>query len=643
MLEQLLEAVRAEPTAAGPRLVLADWLQQRGDPLGELIELEHHGVDPDWVRFLYAREAPRILGDLLGLVRPTRFWLGFLHEAEDLGQAPLDSEVWTTVQRLRTGRPELVVRLAGGALRSVHLEAGVLHYLIGHPEPLELERIWPLELDAVPWRPPVPWEGLKRITHLALRPHVDDVLEPSVGLLLPLMPSLEILRIEAPMDPDHARPQEWAAHPSLRRVSWRGGCWQREPGPCRATLPAVSAVGPRGVARPQGLLRVGEEHQGFLVLGPLGEGGSHQGGWIARAPDGQPVLLWRADRRLRAAGDGLLEHTLVSDGASLADPQVWVLPAGAPLGPAPWPVAQVEQVRRLLARIEASLSGEHLTSDALEHLVRLQDDSLALALPPTWPTAEHDALEHQLERHVRAIHPWAGQSSRGPLRSHNEDAFAVDPRGIWAVADGMGGGSSAEPEARSIARALCAPGPARQVFEAAQQALEVTPRRRGNGATATRLVIEGATAHLAWVGDVRAYLIRGEQITLQTQDHTLVREMIERGMIQPWQALDHPYRNIILRYVATEQEPALDERAVALEPGDRILLVTDGVWEVLDPPILLALILSAPTLADAVQLLLAEACRLDASDNLTALLVAFEGAAQGAAAASGFASSGAGV
>ncbi|HHO52533.1 MAG TPA: TIGR02996 domain-containing protein [Deltaproteobacteria bacterium] len=644
MLELLLEAVYARPAEPGPRLVLADWLQQRGDPLGELIQLEHQGSDPTSVRLLYARQVRRILGDLLGGVRPLRCWLGFLHEATDLGEVSIDSPIWGTVQHVQTRRPELVVRLAGRALRSVHLGSGALPQLLVCEAPLALERIWPLELDQVPWLPPAPREGLSRLTHLSLRladadllrhrpltPSGTDTLRQSVEVLLPLLPALEILRLEAPVDPAWGWSALWRAHPSLRRVEGWGGSWQREPAPFRATLPVVPRS-PRCAM--EDLIEVGSTHEGYLLLERLGDGVSHQGGWLASDPDDQPVVLWFDRGRSPPDCEGLLsgaEVPLPGTEGQFRPLRAWVLPPGVPPGPAPWPPDEVAEVQRLLRSVERALPRDHfLGGDALEHLVRLADGSLALLRPPL-SSRPPGSLELRLGRHVTAVHPWAGYSCRGPIRSCNEDSFWLDPRGIWAVADGMGGHSMAEPEAWAVAQALCVPGPAQERLTVAWRELVAAEQAHptGAGATAARLVIEGSTAHLAWIGDVRIYLIRGEEIVAQTLEHTLARHLVEVGRIQPREALDLPHRNIITRAVMPGEEPQLEEAVVPLEPGDRLLVVTSGVWVALEPAILLALVQEASDPAEAVWRVLSEANRVGGDSNATAVLVVFERPAQG--------------
>jgi serine/threonine protein phosphatase PrpC len=92
------------------------------------------------------------------------------------------------------------------------------------------------------------------------------------------------------------------------------------------------------------------------------------------------------------------------------------------------------------------------------------------------------------------------------------------------------------------------------------------------------LVLDGRLGLLANVGDSRGYLRRGGVLYQVTKDHSLVQKMVERGRITAEQARHHPHNNILLRTVGTERDVEIDIFRVELEPGDQVLLCSDGLW-----------------------------------------------------------------
>jgi protein phosphatase len=92
------------------------------------------------------------------------------------------------------------------------------------------------------------------------------------------------------------------------------------------------------------------------------------------------------------------------------------------------------------------------------------------------------------------------------------------------------------------------------------------------------VVIDRRYAFVANVGDSRGYLVRGEMLHQITRDHSLVAKMVEQGRITEEEARVHPHSNILLRTVGTDYDVDIDIFNLELEPGDRILLCSDGLW-----------------------------------------------------------------
>jgi serine/threonine protein phosphatase PrpC len=173
----------------------------------------------------------------------------------------------------------------------------------------------------------------------------------------------------------------------------------------------------------------------------------------------------------------------------------------------------------------------------------------------------------------------------GKVREGNEDAYLVEPP-LYAVADGMGGHRGGE-VASQLALQTIAESFRRgeipfsdQVQRANRAVFERSGADRkvaGMGTTLTAALIDGDLAHLAHVGDSRAYLLRAGALRMLTDDHTLVNRMVKAGEITEAEAEVHPHRNVLTRSLGTESDVDVDEWDVGLLEGDRILLCSDGL------------------------------------------------------------------
>ena len=230
---------------------------------------------------------------------------------------------------------------------------------------------------------------------------------------------------------------------------------------------------------------------------------------------------------------------------------------------------------------------------------------------------------------------WAA-THPGVKRSNNEDTYVNRPDlGLWAVADGAGGHQSGDVAASTVADALertpvdlAAPEMLLQVrgrIAGAHEALLAEAARRGAGAmlAAAVIVLLARDDHFAclWAGDSRAYLRRGGTLTQVSSDHSLVQEMLDAGAITEDEAKDHPRGNVITRAVGAETDALeLDKITDRLEPGDRFLLCSDGLYKTL-PDSELDTLLASPGEASPAELLVAAALARQATDNVTAVVV----------------------
>ena len=186
-----------------------------------------------------------------------------------------------------------------------------------------------------------------------------------------------------------------------------------------------------------------------------------------------------------------------------------------------------------------------------------------------------------------------GASHTGLVRGHNEDAGFVGPD-LVLVADGVGGAAAGEVASATTAFAVCAMAMQRRgedpraVLDAgvrrAQQLLahdiEQDPARAGMASTLTALLTDGARFALAQIGDSRAYALRDDELIRVTRDHTWVAESVEKGRLTEDEARVHPWCNVLVRSVNGDDDAeAAEVLPLALRPGDRVLLASDGLTD----------------------------------------------------------------
>lgn len=187
---------------------------------------------------------------------------------------------------------------------------------------------------------------------------------------------------------------------------------------------------------------------------------------------------------------------------------------------------------------------------------------------------------------------WGTGTDAGRVRDHNEDSLFPATSGmsegpvILMVADGMGGAVAGEVasglavEAASRSDDDSAIEPIARVVSANEAVIEATmadPSLAGMGTTLTlvRLNPDG-TADFAHVGDSRAYILAEGGMRLLTTDHTLINELVELGKITPKEAENHPHRHMLTRVLGIGPVD-VDAFSIELNPGDRILLSSDGL------------------------------------------------------------------
>ncbi|GAB3627829.1 PP2C-family Ser/Thr phosphatase [Pandoraea terrae] len=182
-------------------------------------------------------------------------------------------------------------------------------------------------------------------------------------------------------------------------------------------------------------------------------------------------------------------------------------------------------------------------------------------------------------------------SDVGCLRERNEDACLAQPeRGVWAVADGMGGHAEGEYASQRVVQALSELAPSGtldEMLEDARAALGDANRHlvaqaarwqvRCVGSTVVALLACGRHVGCLWAGDSRLYRYRASELTQLTHDHSQVEMLKARGLITAEEALHHPAQHMITRAVGAAATLELDQLVAEVSDGDTFLLCSDGL------------------------------------------------------------------
>jgi protein phosphatase len=140
------------------------------------------------------------------------------------------------------------------------------------------------------------------------------------------------------------------------------------------------------------------------------------------------------------------------------------------------------------------------------------------------------------------------------------------------------------------------------------------------GATVTMVLVKGRTAYVANVGDSRTYLLREGWLKALTKDHSLVASLAASGQIKAEEIYSHPGRNVILRSLGGKADVEADIYTRALLAGDRILLCSDGLWEMVRDPQITVIMAKAPSPTEACQRLIRAANDNGGEDNISAVV-----------------------
>ncbi|AHY45309.1 Protein phosphatase 2C [Rubrobacter radiotolerans] len=229
-----------------------------------------------------------------------------------------------------------------------------------------------------------------------------------------------------------------------------------------------------------------------------------------------------------------------------------------------------------------------------------------------------------------------GLTDPGRVRENNEDSLLVGEgvdETLFAVADGIGGFEAGEVASRMAIDALKKMTP-EDKFEAVipeanrriRTAAKGDERLSGMGTTVVAIRFGGTRrrplAEIAHVGDSRAYLLRGDKMRPITEDHSLVAELVRSGDITRDEAAAHPQKNLITRALGAEEKVEVDTAVIPIEAGDRILLCSDGLSDMVREERISEVLLEHPRDPEApAKILMQEALEAGGSDNITIVVV----------------------
>jgi protein phosphatase len=254
----------------------------------------------------------------------------------------------------------------------------------------------------------------------------------------------------------------------------------------------------------------------------------------------------------------------------------------------------------------------------------------------------------------------AAQTHPGMSGKNNEDNFAVSahiisnsnptPSLFAIVSDGIGGHRAGEVASEMAVNIISEVVEKREgghplaVFqnsfykasESIFQQAEDDSTRKGMGATAACAWVLGQQLYIAYVGDSRIYLLRGKRIQQLSHDHTWVQDALEKGILDKNGVKSHPNLHVIRRYLGSNEpaEPDLrlflqpgesdkhakDNQGTVLNPGDVILLCSDGLTDLVSDSEILNM-LPGRKLKEVVQALIDLACERGGHDNITVILL----------------------
>ncbi len=242
---------------------------------------------------------------------------------------------------------------------------------------------------------------------------------------------------------------------------------------------------------------------------------------------------------------------------------------------------------------------------------------------------------------------WAAASDIGRLREDNQDAFAAEPEaGLFLVVDGMGGYRGGAIAARTVAQDLpplielgldrlraCDSGSIRRLLRKAILDQSHHVKREGDsesgyvgmGATLVLALFFGDRVYTANVGDSRIYRLRKGRLRQFSEDHSVVSGLLGAGQITPDEAANHIDQGVVTQYMGMPEAVEPHVRSAALKPGDRFLLCSDGLTDLVSDEAIAEMLAANSEPQAACRALVEAANRAGGADNVTVIVVVQKG------------------
>ncbi len=242
---------------------------------------------------------------------------------------------------------------------------------------------------------------------------------------------------------------------------------------------------------------------------------------------------------------------------------------------------------------------------------------------------------------------WGAATHIGKMREKNEDAFVAAPElGLFIVLDGMGGHPCGDVAAQAAAEGLpvsiaeqlgsMKTRRPRSVRRWLARVIDEQSRRihfqgltpggcEGMGATLALVLFLDGRAYVANLGDSRVYRFRANRLVQLSRDHSVIRELVEQGRIEPGEAANHRAVGMVTQHLGMPDQTDPHVRSYALKPGDQFLLCTDGLTDQVPDSDIRAVLQSSDDCRTACESLAEAANAHGGLDNVTVVLVHWTG------------------
>ncbi|MGE5371875.1 MAG: Stp1/IreP family PP2C-type Ser/Thr phosphatase [Solirubrobacterales bacterium] len=235
---------------------------------------------------------------------------------------------------------------------------------------------------------------------------------------------------------------------------------------------------------------------------------------------------------------------------------------------------------------------------------------------------------------------FAAKTDIGLIRKQNQDRYLMKPdQGLFVVCDGMGGHKAGEIAAQmavdAIAEAFSTAVDTLKAKDSLVSAIAEANRRiylesisndehAGMGTTIIAAHLDGFTLQVASIGDSSLFIVRADAIEKVTEDHTLTEKLYREGLLDANERNTHRFRHVLTRALGTEETVEPDVRQRALEPGDTVVISTDGLTDMVEPAEIKDLIVESQDIEKALDQLLQLALDRGGHDNVTMIMIRVE-------------------